>query len=44
MTAWRKLGHYVPSVDILGRWTCSLANIPSRIRPMGSAARNHHQV
>jgi len=42
--AIRELGYYVSSMDILGRWACCLANIPNRIGPMGSTARNHHQV
>lgn len=29
-------GHYVPSVDLLGRWACSVANISHWTGPMGS--------
>jgi len=39
-----ELGYYVSGMDILGRWTCRLANISNRIGPMGSTAWNHHQV
>jgi len=39
-----ELGYHVSGMDVLGRWACCLADIPTRTRPMGSAAGNHQQV